>query len=75
MTARSRLLPALLIALSAGSLLSARARRPAVAPDTILYGVAYYHEYMPYERLDQDIALMKRAGISVVRVGEEDRND
>jgi beta-galactosidase len=44
--------------------------RPAVVPPTILYGVAYYHEYMPYERLDQDIALMKRAGISVVRVGE-----
>jgi beta-galactosidase len=44
--------------------------RPPMRPDTILYGVAYYHEYMPYERLDEDIALMKRAGISVVRVGE-----
>jgi len=39
-------------------------------PDTILYGAAYYHEYMPYERLDKDIELMKRAGITVVRVGE-----
>ena len=39
-------------------------------PDTVLYGVAYYHEYMPYERLDKDIELMKRAGITVVRVGE-----
>ncbi len=38
--------------------------------ENILYGVAYYHEYMPYERLDKDIALMKEAGISVVRVGE-----
>ena len=38
--------------------------------DNILYGVAYYHEYMPDERLDKDIALMKEAGISVVRVGE-----
>jgi beta-galactosidase len=38
--------------------------------DNILYGVAYYHEYMPYERLDEDIRLMKDAGISVVRVGE-----
>ena len=44
--------------------------RKAVHPDTILYGVAYYHEYMPYERLDKDIELMKRAGITVVRVGE-----
>jgi beta-galactosidase len=36
----------------------------------ILYGVAYYHEYMPYERLDKDIQLMQEAGISVVRLGE-----
>ena len=46
------------------------APRPAMAPDTVLYGAAYYHEYMPYERLDKDIELMKRAGITVVRVGE-----
>ena len=38
--------------------------------DTVLYGVAYYPEYMPYERADQDIALMQKAGISVVRIGE-----
>ena len=38
--------------------------------DNILYGAAYYHEYMPYERLDEDIRLMKEAGLSVVRVGE-----
>ncbi len=38
--------------------------------DNILYGVAYYHEYMPYERLDKDVQMMKDAGISVVRVGE-----
>jgi beta-galactosidase len=38
--------------------------------DNILYGVAYYHEYMPSERLDEDIRLMKEAGISVVRLGE-----
>ena len=31
---------------------------------------SYYHEYMPYERLDEDIRLMKRAGLTVVRVGE-----
>ena len=36
----------------------------------VLYGVAYYNEYMPYERLDQDVAMMQKAGISVVRVGE-----
>ena len=38
--------------------------------DTPLYGAAYYHEYMPYERLDKDIAMMKEAGLNVVRVGE-----
>ena len=36
----------------------------------ILYGASYYHEYMPNERLEQDIELMTRAGLSVVRVGE-----
>jgi beta-galactosidase len=38
--------------------------------DTILYGVAYYPEYMPSDRLDRDVELMKQAGITVVRVGE-----
>jgi len=38
--------------------------------DTVLYGVAYYPEYMPYERLDKDVELMKQAGITVVRLGE-----
>jgi beta-galactosidase len=37
---------------------------------TVLYGAAYYPEYMPYERLDKDVQLMQQAGISVVRVGE-----
>ena len=37
---------------------------------TVLYGAAYYHEYMPYERLDTDVALMKAAGLNVVRMGE-----
>jgi len=38
--------------------------------NTVLYGVAYYHEYMPYERLEKDVQLMQDAGISVVRLGE-----
>jgi beta-galactosidase len=38
--------------------------------DTVLYGVAYYTEYMPYERLDKDVELMQKGGISVVRIGE-----
>ena len=38
--------------------------------ETVLYGAAYYPEYMPYERLDRDVALMTQAGITVVRMGE-----
>ena len=45
--------------------------RPAIPElKTVLYGVAYYHEYMPYDRLDQDVEMMKEAGINVVRMGE-----
>lgn len=36
----------------------------------LLYGVAYYDEYMPVERLDKDVAMMKAAGINVVRIAE-----
>jgi beta-galactosidase len=36
----------------------------------LLYGVAYYDEYMPSDRLEQDIALMQSAGINVVRIAE-----
>lgn len=36
----------------------------------LLYGVAYYDEYMPYERLDKDIKMMKETGINVVRIAE-----
>ena len=38
--------------------------------DNVLYGAAYYHEYMPYDRLDKDVALMHQAGLTVVRMGE-----
>jgi beta-galactosidase len=40
------------------------------AMQQLLYGVAYYDEYMPYERLDQDIRMMQAAGINVVRIAE-----
>jgi beta-galactosidase len=38
--------------------------------DTILYGASYYYEYMPYERLEKDVRMMKEAGINFVRAGE-----
>jgi beta-galactosidase len=38
--------------------------------DKLHFGVAYYDEYMPYDRLDKDIQMMKAAGINVVRIAE-----
>lgn len=40
---------------------------------SVLYGAAYYNEYMPGDqnaRLDKDVAMMKAAGLNVVRMGE-----
>ncbi|MFC0268757.1 beta-galactosidase [Kushneria aurantia] len=39
-------------------------------PDTILYGVAYYDEYTPTDRVEKDARMMKEAGINVVRIAE-----
>ena len=36
----------------------------------LLFGAAYYDEYMPCERLAQDVAMMKKAGINTVRIAE-----
>lgn len=51
------------------ALAMAAAQEPVRFP-TVLYGAAYYHEYMPYDRLDKDVALMHDAGLTVVRMGE-----
>jgi beta-galactosidase len=61
---------------------SSRAQNTSAPQPTILYGAAYYNEYMPPEsgtsadpairpdRLAKDVAMMKAAGINVVRMGE-----
>ncbi len=56
---------------------SSTTRDPDLSFPTVLYGVAYYNEYMPQdtptaqaERLEKDVALMKAAGLNVVRMGE-----
>ncbi len=36
----------------------------------ILYGAAYYDEYMPEERLEKDMQMMKKAGMNVIRIAE-----
>src|SRR6266702_4218285 len=73
------------LALAASTLLVAlpalRAQSNSANPQidfpTVLYGAAYYNEYMPQdtpsaqnERLEKDVALMKAAGLNVVRMGE-----
>ncbi len=69
---------AILLALTcAASAQQSTSPAPAAGPDLsfpqVLYGAAYYNEYMPGDqaaRLDKDIALMKAAGLNVVRMGE-----
>ncbi|GIF00450.1 beta-galactosidase [Paractinoplanes rishiriensis] len=39
-------------------------------PRRVLFGAAYYHEYQPYERLEEDLDLMAEARFTVIRVGE-----
>ena len=38
--------------------------------EKLLFGAAYYDEYMPYERLDKDIEMLKKAGMNTVRIAE-----
>jgi beta-galactosidase len=38
--------------------------------ERVLFGAAYYHEYQPHHRLEQDLDLMAEARFSVIRVGE-----
>ena len=39
-------------------------------PDRLIFGCAYYDEYMPYERVDKDMSMMKSAGITTIRIAE-----
>lgn len=38
--------------------------------DKLIFGAAYYDEYMPCERLEQDIKMMADAGFNTIRIGE-----
>ena len=38
--------------------------------NNIIFGAAYYPEYMPFERLQEDIAMMQEAGMNTVRIAE-----
>jgi hypothetical protein len=41
-----------------------------LAQQTILFGAAYFEEYSPTDRLDEDVRMMKATGITVVRIAE-----
>ena len=50
--------------------LQAQAQETDRTPQSILYGVSYYDEYTPVDRIEEDFRLMKEANITVVRIAE-----
>ena len=36
----------------------------------LVFGAAYYPEYMPYDRVDKDLEMMKKAGMNTLRIAE-----
>ena len=38
--------------------------------DKLIFGAAYYSEYLPYERIDKDMEMMVRAGMNTIRIAE-----
>ena len=38
--------------------------------DKLIYGAAYYDEYMPYDRIEKDMEMIARAGMNTIRIAE-----
>lgn len=38
--------------------------------DKLLFGAAYYDEYLPYDRIETDMEMMQEANINVIRIAE-----
>ncbi len=38
--------------------------------DRLLFGAAYYNEYLPEDRIETDMEMMKKAGMNVIRIAE-----
>lgn len=38
--------------------------------DKLIFGAAYYSEYLPYDRVDKDMEMMERAGMNTIRIAE-----
>ena len=71
---REQLFAGVLLCLCCPMLSQQQSAPPGAVMPNVLYGAAYYNEYMPADlqpgRLEKDVALMKDANISVVRMGE-----
>ncbi|WP_369070619.1 beta-galactosidase [Kineococcus terrestris] len=52
------------------SVLDGPAGTPRGLPERVLFGAAWYPEYTPEPRVEEDLDLMAAASVSVVRVGE-----
>ena len=38
--------------------------------EKIYYGAAYYDEYMPCDRIREDMRMLREAGMNVIRIAE-----
>ena len=38
--------------------------------DHLLFGAAYYSEYLPYDRVEKDMEMMAKAGMNTIRIAE-----
>lgn len=43
---------------------------PTMKMDKLLFGAAYYDEYLPVDRIETDMEMMKKAGMNVIRIAE-----
>jgi len=62
--------PLVLIVLLIVGCVALNAQAPAPQPPALLLGTAWYPEQWPESRWDADLALMQKAGMHMVRVGE-----
>ena len=42
--------------------------------DNLLFGAAYYDEYLPYDRIETDMDMMAKAKMNVIRIAESTWN-
>lgn len=45
-------------------------RNSVMKTEKVLFGAAYYDEYLPYDRIETDMEMMKKANMNVIRIAE-----